>query len=311
MKKSIYHSISRLLLSISAILLSTGLFGCNDDVFIDPVETDRDTVTLQTPGEEMSVKVTGTDWRILDVHSGGDFNAGYDGGNIYFVDSPLIALSIEKKDDERLQFRLAYNITGEPYGFHVTVGNKYEERIINLIIAPTGKLEFKEIDYVLYSWGETPGEAYSDEIESYIFQGVDKSPYTFGPITTMPAVYQFIPHYSDYSEEEITNAICNLGVDVPIPSPSDSYPSWALLGDKASLTTDQSATMLSHFVKPQQSIEVPTGVPIQISRWCDYASYSFQCTITAYNPVTEKDITINAGLKILMPEKIYATYTLL
>lgn len=299
-------------LSIVLALIVT-FSSCNNDIFVDPIEIESDMVTLERSGQTCTVHVSGTDWRILNVHSENVPEGGYDGGGIYFVESTLVAFSIEKGGTDKLEFTLGYNITGSPLVLYITVGNRYEERIITLELASTGKIEYKGIEYILTSWSGYPSESYVDEIEKYVYTyGLEKSLFIFPPLESMPAIYKFEPFYFNEDERELAEAVSNLGVRVPIPSPTpNDYPTWSLLGDEAKLTTQQSHTNLTHFITPQKSIEVPTGTPIEISRLCRYECYGFQCTITVFNPATGKEVEVQAKLNIIMPEKIYATYNLL
>lgn len=287
-----------------AVLLGFALGGCNNDVFIRPLEISADELTLDAEHPAARIRVEGgEDWRFSVA---GPSFANSAGGDEIAVDEPIFKGSI-RRTAGGLDLRLDRYIAREPIELTITVYDDYTTKNVQVKLLPTGSVEVLGIDYTLSSWGTFEPYTRTEVVsETHYPQGLSSPTVDFLRPEALPTVYRFRPVLSDPVGELAVSS----GTVVPVPSPGPYVWDWALQGETAPLVRDWAPLMLSHFPSMPPPLQVPVGVPVGVRLMCDYECCSFYCRVRVDLGAGGEERVIDAHLMIEMPVKLYSEYEL-
>lgn len=155
------------MLQCSILSLMSVFAGCNSEVFIDEFLTDVPTVSLSETENEVTVRFDTDNWSIIDInYLRSDMSVfatdleGENGKSLPFEEgetgivhcrNTFLDFQVEKKNSRELHLIAGENLYDWPFEAAIRVGNRYEEKMIQVSFAPTRKYQ---VDSVAYDWSQ-------------------------------------------------------------------------------------------------------------------------------------------------------------
>lgn len=155
------------MLQCSILSLMSVLAGCNSEVFIDEFLTDSPTVSLSETENEVTVRFDTDNWSIVDINylrsDMSVFVTDLEGKNrkslpleegetgIVHCQNSFLDFQVVKSNSRELHLIAGENLYDWPFEAAIRVGNRYEEKMIQISFAPTRKYQ---VDSVAYDWSQ-------------------------------------------------------------------------------------------------------------------------------------------------------------
>ncbi|WP_308763528.1 hypothetical protein [uncultured Bacteroides sp.] len=155
------------MLQCSILSLMSVFAGCNSEVFIDEFLTDVPTVSLSETENEVTVRFDTDNWSIIDInYLRSDVSVfatdleGENGKSLPFEEgetgivhcrNTFLDFQVEKRNGRELHLIAGENLYDRPFEAAIRVGNRYEEKMIQVSFAPTRKYQ---VDSVAYDWSQ-------------------------------------------------------------------------------------------------------------------------------------------------------------
>lgn len=153
------------------LLILSGLYACNSDVFVDKIKLPFVQTTLNGDGDTLTIRFNTTEWQLTGAYEGDNpygLSGQYytlDGTDMGPVPSCLLEnkgkivvkdiqheLAFIRSDDKELQVCTGGNITGQPFPFSLLIGNKKHyggEQEIHFTQGPGSGYVIDRIEYSL------------------------------------------------------------------------------------------------------------------------------------------------------------------
>ncbi len=216
------------------------LVGCNDDIFIDNfLPNDQPILVVSDADNNKEISFKSNNWAILGVNDIFSYNSikAYDlnGNSVYlpFKNSELgvvhwksefVDFHIEKRSPDKLKFILNENLHNGYSQVLVRVGNEYDQKYIELHLAPTQKYQ---IDSVVYDWDNF--EEYQGNllvVDSYVIKNNGDTPvktFVYPYINSVRTISFYNPNVV-WNENTFENYLGTTLPLIPIPDIVDNKP---------------------------------------------------------------------------------------
>lgn len=292
------------------ILILTGLYSCNSDVFVDDFRTADTELSLDGNGDTAIIKFASSNWDYLSLYIYDDsFKTPlrvYDEHGNYIDDgiSPymkglgkivckeeLTDFIIERSNPKELKITVGENARSNLLNLVLIASNDYESQDIYVDISPSDRYVVNKIYYPLddsYHIGKR-----WDEVSSFVLHNYTDEPYTY---TLSP--YENI-HYEVMFRLDEPDALRLLGKDNLVDIPSVENERLVMNGMQAQYTP---VVQTFPFINTEQKeITIPPMTSQKISLLIEYVWFDTTYAITAVHPVTKKERYITGRLQGKMP----------
>ncbi|WP_294475533.1 hypothetical protein [uncultured Bacteroides sp.] len=291
------------------ILILTGLYSCNSDVFVDDFRTADTELSLDGNGDTAIIKFASSNWDYLSLYIYDDsfrtpFQVHDERGSSTVESSPymkglgrivskeeLTDFIIERSNPKELKITVGENARPYPLNFVLIASNEYESQDIYVDISPSDRYVINKIYYPL----DDPYhiEKRWEEVSSFVLHNYTDEPYTY---TLSP--YEKI-HYEVMFRLEEPEALQLLGKDNLVDIPSVENERLVMSGIQAQYTPV--VQTLPFLNSEQKEITIPPMTSQKISLLIKYVWFDTTYAITAVHPVTKKERYITGRLQGKMP----------
>ena len=155
---------------IFTLLILSGLYACNGDVFVDEVKLPLTEATLSGDGDTLTLRFNTPEWSLINAYKGEEIYGLY--GQFYTLDGTDMGITkchledkgkivvkdlgqeliLVRPNDRELQVYIGDNPTGNPFLFSVLIGNKNhygKEQEIRFTQSPGSGYVIDRIEYNL------------------------------------------------------------------------------------------------------------------------------------------------------------------
>lgn len=293
------------------ILILTGLYSCNSDIFVDDFRTADTELSLDGNGDTAIIKFASSNWdylslyiydesfktplRVYDEHG----NFVDDGISPYMkglgkivCKEELTDFIIERSNPKELKITVGENARSNLLNLVLIASNDYESQQIYVDISPSDRYVINKIYYPLddpYYIGKR-----WDEVSSFVLHNYTDEPYTY---TLSP--YENI-HYEVMFRLDEPDTFRLLGKDNPmvdIPSVENER----LVMNGMQVQYAPVVQTLPFINTEQKEITIPPMTSQKISLLIEYVWFDTTYAITAVHPVTKKERYITGRLQGKMP----------
>lgn len=279
------------------------LAGCNDDVFIKPLEVSPADGSIGPGNKEMSIAVEGESWKVGEVHfftNNIDILARENDGR-WHVSSPFVNICVDRTS-KGVDVKFERLVSKENGTLYIQIEDEYDVKFISIDVLPSDEfsIEIVDVRYRLDQWSGYPDEDfdYPDLRVTYPHGLSEATVYTFPEVKKLPVLYCF---RSYIDEDYFRYSVLNSHIQVPVPTYSTTGIGWSMKGETAGLTTSRSYYE-TPFVPPlPPSVELPSGRPLSVGIVTNYECLGVDCTIEAVNPGTGKTESIGCILIMWVP----------
>lgn len=140
--------------------------GCNSDIFVDAFLRENLSISLSETENNIQVQFEASNWNILSVEGvrsdvvvtasdmegrRKDFPFGGGATGVVHYGNEFLDFRIEKPNGRELTLTFSENLYDQEVDLWIIVGNKLDEKLINVSLQPTQKYQ---IDSVSYQWDQ-------------------------------------------------------------------------------------------------------------------------------------------------------------
>lgn len=294
-----------IIISLIFCSLAMLLAGCNDDVFIKPLEVSPADGSLGPDCTSMHISVSGEQWHIRSVSFISDLiNTSIPGeSGEWNLTTPFVALSVHEAA-AGVDVILEQFVSNEKGSLYITVEDDYDDSVVVIDITPTDAftIDIKNVTYTLNSWGGYPDEDfdYDIPIRSYPHGLSEPEDFAVPELRSLPVLYLF----RGWNDDVFENKVLNSWLPVPVPTYNYGSVGWIMRGETAKLTSNRSYFDTSYFPEPPKTIALPAGRPLAVGLIVRYECVSLDCCIDVVSPGSGETRTIDCKLLMWVPMTI-------
>lgn len=292
------------------ILIISGFYSCNGDVFVDDFRTSDTELSLDGNGDVAIIHFASSNWDYLELYIYDSSFIGplkvYDENDNLIADesSPylkglgkivskneLTDFTIERANPKELKITVGENV--RPYSMHLMLiaSNEYERQEIYVEILPSDRYVIDHIDYSL--------NAYTTD------KTLDAMSFRLHNYTDIPYTYKLSPYENVYYEvtfksDEPEAFRLFEGGDLTVHIPSVVNEHLVMNGMQAQYTSARQSLPFPN-KDEQKEITIPPMTSQEIYLMIDFMWFETRYTLHAIHPKTKKERIITGKLVGIMP----------